>query len=322
MRVVDHEIWSAEFVQIAERAVLRSIEGWASGSPSLAAHVSTWIARFSDLVEPARYFTQAHSLPVLAFPWWLEKRIRGRADVEFQADLMFSTVSGYYFTRMIDDIMDDHEVPPAAVPALYPFHKQLMEPYCKYFPPFHPFWLEFDRLLMRTVEAASVEVSLQQIDEAAFVAVSARKPTAALIPVAAVCFRYERADLLQLWSDFFALYGRWHQMNDDLVDWSSDHQSGNHSWLLCEAERRRAHDEPVSLWMGREGYEWTRGLMDSWMDDAIAAAQALGAPELTLYLEMRKRAFSCYINRMTRTAAAYARLLQVDAASSKHTARD
>jgi hypothetical protein len=322
MRVVDHEIWSPEFVQIAEQAVGRSLDAWASGSPSLAAHVSTWIARFSDLVEPARYFTQAYSLPVLAFPWWLEKRIRGQADVEFQADLMFSTVSGYYFTRMLDDIMDGHEVPPAAVPALYSFSKQLVEPYYKYFPAPHSFWREFDRLLMRTVEAASAEVTLQQIDESAFLAVSARKPTAALIPVAAVCFRCERADLLQLWSDFFTLYSRWHQMNDDLVDWRVDHQSGNHTWLLCEAERRRAHDEPVSLWMGREGYEWTRGLMNSWMDDMMAAAHALDTPELTLYLEMRKRAFSCYIDRMIGTAAAYARLLQLDTASSKHKARD
>ena len=315
MRVVDHKIWSAEFLQIAEQATRRSIEAWASGSPSLAAHGSTWIARFSDLVEPARYFTQAYSLPVLAFPWWLEKRIRGQADVEFQADLMFSTVSGYYFARMIDDIMDGHGVPPAAVPALYLLHQQLIEPYYKYFPPPHAFWREFDRLLMRTAEATSVEASLQQIDESAFVAVSARKATAALIPVAAVCFRYERAELLQSWTDFFTLYSRWHQMNDDLVDWSADHRAGNHTWLLCEAERRRAHDEPVPLWMGRVGYQWTRGLMDSWMNDAIAAAQELGAPELMLYLEMRKRAFSCYINRMIRTAAAYARLLQVDAAS-------
>jgi len=315
MRVVDHEIWSPDFVQTAERAVTRSLDSWASVSPSLAAHVSMWLSRFANQIQPAEYFTQPYSLPVLALPWWLEKRIRGHADAEFQADLMFSTVSGYYFTRMLDDMMDGHEVPPAAVPALYPFHKQLVEPYYKYFPPSHPFWREFDRLLMRTVEAASVEVTLQEIDESAFLSVSARKPTAALIPVAAVCFRYEQVDLLQSWSDFFTLYGRWHQMNDDLVDWSVDYGAGNRTWLLCEAERRRAHDEPVSLWMGREGYKWTKGIMGTWMDEVIAVASVLGAPELMLYLEMRKQTFSRYINRMIGTAAAYARLLQLDAAS-------
>ena len=55
--------------------------------------------------------------------------------------------------------------------------------------------------------------------------------------------------------------------------------------------------------------------MGTWMDEVIAVASVLGAPELMLYLEMRKQTFSRYINRMIGTAAAYARLLQLDAAS-------
>ena len=317
MRVVDEEIWTSDFMRTAEQAANRAIDDLGRLSPTLAAHVSNWLSQLSDVSDPSEYFTRPYSLPVLALPWWLEKRICGEVDSDFQTDLMYSTISGYYFTRMLDDVMDGHQFQRAALPALFAFHKQLIDPYYKYFSSTHPFWREFERMLMTTAEAASLEATLAGIDAATFLAVSARKSIAALIPVAAVCFRYDRPALLQSWEDFFTLYGRWHQMHDDLFDWSKDLEAANNTWLLCEAERQRRQGESVSVWMGREGYKWAEGVMECWMGELITTAGALESKELLRYLKMRRLSFSRDINRMIATAAAFARLLQVDSYCSE-----
>lgn len=258
-----------------------------------------------DVSRPADYFTQLQSLPLLALPWWLEESFRGAVDSGFQADLIYATINFYYFTRILDDLMDGHAIGAAALPSMHPFHCRFMRSYFRYFGADSVFWGHFDRLLAITVETAAAEAVAREIDREDFLRVSARKTAAAMIPAAAVCARYDRTDLLEPWESLFAMFGRWHQMRDDLLDWSEDAKSGSATWLLTEAERRRGETEPVAAWMGREGLVWVKSVMRAWMDETLAAAAGLGSEKLTTYLVLRDEEFTGQIDRMIGVAEAF-----------------
>lgn len=229
---------------------------------------------------------------------------------------MYSSISGYYFARMLDDIMDGHQIQRAAIPALYPFHTQFLSTYFKYFQHSDPFWPKFKQSFMTAAEAATVEATLECICEAEFVKVSARKTVAGVIPIAAVCFHCCRPDLLPTWEKLFALLARWHQMRDDLLDWSTDYKLDNRTWVLSEAERRRADGESVAEWMGREGLKWGQSVMECWINEAVTMASGLGSPALVRYLKQRKESFSSYLDTLIATAVGFARLLQLDPSPS------
>jgi hypothetical protein len=304
--------WPADFLMTANRAAQIAISNLSSGSSLLSEQALKWLGTRCDLSEPGTYFTRAQSLPILAFPWWLEQSIHCSVDAEFQSDLMYSSINGYYFTRMLDDIMDGHDIERAVMPALYPLHMRFMSPYLKYFSSRNAFWDHFERILMITVDAVAGESTLKDLTEDDFVQFSARKPAAAVIPMAAVCSYYGRLDLLHPWENMFMSLGKWHQMSDDLRDWSSDYKSGNCTWLLAEAGRRRGDGESVPAWMGREGFEWVKAVIEKLMEDTMQAASALNSPGLVLYLQRRSELFSRQIHNMMATAAAYQELLQID----------
>ena len=66
----------------------------------------------------------------------------------FQEDIAYSTFSGYYAIRLIDNITDRDG--PKELPALLPtagyFHWRFLQPYIRYFPDGHAFWPEFHRV--------------------------------------------------------------------------------------------------------------------------------------------------------------------------------
>lgn len=312
MRYLEREIWPQHFQAAAERATRRALADLGGRSPALGESASRWLSLRCDPQHPEAYFTHSQGVPVLALPWWLEDCIRGEVHAEFQTDLMYSTVSGYCFIRMLDDVMDGHEVDRAALPALHPFHLQFVKTYHSYFPALHPFWQEFERILMTTAEAVTAEAILKDFHESDFLEVSARKPAAVVIPMAAVCFRYGRPDLLSPWEKFFTLFARWHQMRDDLLDWNIDGEAGCQTWLLCEAERRRKAGESVAMWMGREGFQWVKAIMDRWMEESVRAADGLNSPAVVNYLHMRRDSFSLQLESMLQTAALSRKLLSLD----------
>jgi hypothetical protein len=203
---------------------------------------------------------------------------------------MYSMVNLYYFTRMLDDVMDGHEIEPALLPALHPFHVRFMSRYHRHFGPESPFWREFDRLLAITVETTATEATLSEFTAGDFLNSTALKATAAAIPIAAVCVRFDRLDLLRPWETMFSLFAKWHLMRDDLLDWGADAKAGNPTWLLSEAQRRRSDG-----------------------DETIAAAAVLNSPGLLNYLQERERLFSLEIDSMIAMAEACQALRKVDA---------
>ena len=56
----------------------------------------------------ADYFCKPHAFPMLQLPWWLERTLRPAPDLALQRDLARSTMCGYYYIRMIDNVMDGH----------------------------------------------------------------------------------------------------------------------------------------------------------------------------------------------------------------------
>jgi hypothetical protein len=314
MHNLDPAIWEPELAATAERAVRRVIAELEEQAPKLADQLLGWLALRCDILTPENYFLNPQGLPLLALPWWLERSIQGKVDLDFQADLMYSSVNLYYSARMLDDLMDGHAVDPATLPGLYPFYLHFQGTYFKHFEASDDFWRHFERMAMTTAEVTSVDHRLEQITEADYAQFSARKTLLAAAPLVAVCFRYGRPELLAAWENIFAVFGRWHQMRDDLLDWSEDWKQGSSTWILSEAERRKSAGESVPLWMGREGFACAADRMQRWMDEMVAAAAALGSPELMLYLSERGRSGSRQIDHMRETAATWAKLLALDTA--------
>jgi Polyprenyl synthetase len=257
------------------------------------------------------YFAHAEAMPLFALPWWLEASIRGEVDETLQAHLMASGMHGYLFIRMLDDAMDGHEVDRSSLPALHLFSFHFQSTLFRYFPADHPFWNHFERSLAATAEAESADLNLREVSEKDFLRITSRKSAAALIPLAAVCCHYGRLDLLPAWEEFLTLFSRWHQMRDDVVDWSEDHEGGHATWILAEAQRRKAASESVPVWMGRTGLDWAAGTMDRWMVQIKAAAGKLNSPELSRYLDARKSYFSRQIAAKIKLAALYESLLHL-----------
>lgn len=305
-------MWTSDFLMTARTAARRALADLQGNSPLLADRASKWLASRCNLDQPESYFIHPQAVPILALPWWLETSIRGCADPTFQTDLMYSTINGYYFTRIVDDLMDGHYVDHAVLPSLYFFIMKFQCIYYKYFSRTDLFWSEFERLLLETAVSAAADCALEDVGEKAFVQISARKSAAGAIPMAAVCYRYNRPELLVPWEGFFRRFGCWHQMRDDLADWSDDSENGRQTWLLSEAQRQRAVNESIPAWMGHAGFQWAFEKMEEWMEEMLAAGEGLSSPELINYLSERRESCRREITALVNMAAAYARVLQLD----------
>ena len=180
MRYLEREIWPQHFQAAAERRHGVPFRIWAVG-PLPSGRARRGGSPYAVTRSTRSLFYAFAGSTCSRLPWWLEDCIRGEVHAEFQTDLMYSTVSGYCFIRMLDDVMDGHEVDRAALPALHPFHLQFVKTYHSYFPALHPFWQEFERILMTTAEAVTAEAILKDFHESDFLEVSARKPAPIII---------------------------------------------------------------------------------------------------------------------------------------------
>ena len=224
--------------------------------------------------EPADYFTHPEAFPMLLLPWWMEESINGAPDTTFQAEIAYSTVCGYYFVRLLDDLMDGESPPSAPVlPAMIVLHTEFQQTYGRLFPADHPFWRSFTRYSFEAAETASADAALDSVDLDQFARVSSRKIAGAKVPLAAVGHRYGRADLLDRWSDMVDLLGRWHQMRNDVQGWVSDRERGRATYFLSEAGRRSAGGESVPEWVARDGLDWATQQLDGWMNELLVLAR-------------------------------------------------
>jgi hypothetical protein len=313
----DRGRWDPTLASVVQSAALRTLSDLDLQAPSLAKEVVKWLGSHCDVARPHEYFTHPQSLPFLALPFWLETSFRGIADLDFQYDLIYASVNGYYFARMLDDVTDGHEVSPTVLPALGIFHMNLQRSFSHCFDWAHAFWDFFRSVWSASAEITSIDLKSHEISEADFMQHSGRKTIGGTLPIGAVCYRYDRCDLLPKWLGFFDKLARWNQMQDDFRDWGKDCSAGRTTWLLCEARRRKAADQSIAGWMGREGVDWATHQLHVWMNELVADAQLLESDQLVKYLHFRSTIFAEQTNTIKRSIEAWAACLESVAREAK-----
>ncbi len=258
-------------------------------APLMLVRLTPWMRRLAGSDRPQDYFTHPLAFPSLWLPLWLEQALQVDPPPDWRVDIAYSTICGYYFIRLVDNLMDGNAGDePALLPALQFFHSRFQGIYQHYFPADHPFWEEvFFPVWVGSAQATMQDAALATIDEAQFWQFSAQKVGAARIPLAAVAYRFDAPARLEDWFRFVHRLGGWHQLFNDLLGWQLDLQRGTVTYFLSEAGRRCAPGESIAEWVVREGFAWAVDRLRQWMLDLQAVAAGLGSPGLIDYLARR-----------------------------------
>jgi hypothetical protein len=279
----------SEIITQSTQRLLNELE---ATTPNMAEPVSAWMRALAGGHAPEAYFKHPLAFPTLLMPWWLEESLHAEMDLDFQADIAYSSINGYYFIRMIDNVMDDDsETEKKLLPALAFFHTEFQTAYHKHFAPAHPFWELYRSVWFGTAQAAIHDASVGEITLEMFEQASAQKVSAALIPVAAVCYKYQRPELIAPWSKFVHRIGMWHQGFNDIFDWHKDSANGSQTYFLSEAKRLKRENETVTEWIIRDGFAQGCDTMRTWMQEAQHLAKTLNNATLVQYLEERAELF-------------------------------
>ena len=289
----------------AERRLRAELEDLA---PFMAEQVSAWIEELFGGASLCEAFTRPSAFPILPLPGWVEESFDA-ADESRQAELAYSSMGGYLYIRLIDNLMDaDAPGDPRLLPALNFLSTVFTRPYQAWFPRSHPFWAHFERIWIGTAEVTMQDARLAEVDLDLFRTVSARKTGAAKIPVAAICHLHDRLDHLAWWEEFVEAFGVWHQFQNDLQSWQRDLATGASTYVLSEARRRRVQGEPVAGWLIREGLGWAMDILQDWMTDLMELSGPLGSPGLGAYLTLRQEMLDVQTKAVRSGAEAVRRL--------------
>ncbi|MEX1021332.1 MAG: hypothetical protein WDZ49_16850 [Litorilinea sp.] len=269
--------------------------------PFMAQQAASWFTQLAGTARPADYFLHPLAFPMLLLPWCMEQTLRDAPDADFQANLIYSSINGYYFIRMIDNVMDGHgETERQQLPMLGVFHSQFHAVYQQYFESQHPFWGHFHQIGIQSAESALRDAALSDIDSNAFATIAGRKVIGGKIPLAAVAYRYQRPDLFQKWQPFYDQLGCWHQMYNDLFGWIKDLQNETPTYFLCEGRRRKPPAQSMAAWVIHEGFDWGMQYLENGMGELLDLAQQLHSRELVDYLHTRRRLMVSQTAQITR----------------------
>jgi hypothetical protein len=258
--------------------------------PHLSQDVSTWMDAIAPGGEAANYLSDPLMFPIVQLPAWLLQTLTGRPDADFLSDISYSTVSGYYQIRLLDNVRDRHgTIEASLLPAAGFFEQEFRSVYQNYFSPEHPFWDCFERFWAATSASVEKEATLRDMELEDFREIAADKFAAAKIPLSAVAYRCHRPDVLPLWLHFCDEFARATQSLDDLFDWQDDLQGGRCTYFLAEAARRKEKHESTESFILREGF--SRGaqcLREQTMLVRELAAQ-LNCRAVIQYLDQREQ---------------------------------
>ncbi len=259
--------------------------------PLSKSFLKDWLKYLSGTKDAADYYRHMPISPMFWFPWFLEKSFTKTPIPALQADLVESTVNGYYYIRLIDNLTDHHAtVELELLPALGIFHTQFQQPYQKYFDHAHPFWEFFRATWFHSADVTIMDTKSVQPDQKQFIERAAQKICAIKIPLAAVAYVYDRPEDIQPWSQLVDDFGRWHQMNSDLFHWHEDLSQEVPTYFLFEAQSRKTTGESPADWVLREGFQWGLNLLEVWMAGVLEQARKLNNQDLIEYLLYRQAA--------------------------------
>lgn len=285
-------MYSPALTTLLDQALTRLDDELRVAMPGSAPQLIAWTEQLAGASSRRHYFQHPVAFPSLLLPWWVLHRLlapKQAVDLDMQATLVYSTINGYYHIRLIDNLMDAHAtVEKQLLPALNFFHTQFQSAYHLFFSADHPFWPDFRQIWFLSAETAMRDAELGSIDLETFRRISSQKVCAAKIPIAAVCYYYNRQDLFAPWARFVDLFGCWHQMFNDIFDWHKDTSNQTVTYFLSEADRRRQPGEAVAAWVAHEGFSWGVAVLQAWMEELHQVAKDLDCPALVDYLRLRQ----------------------------------
>lgn len=297
--------------QLIDQAIERMLDAMRHEAPHIARQTEQWVKGLAGTERPGDYFRHPLAFPMLLLPWWMEQTLHPNPDLRFQADLIYSSINGYYYIRMIDNVMDGHStVEQQLLPVVGLFHTHFHAVYHAYFAHGHPFWLLFRSICLQSAESAVRDAALGEIDLATFRQIAGKKVVGGKIPLAAVSHRYEVPHLYEHWQEFYDKLGCWHQMYNDLFGWLKDLRNQTPSYFLSEARRRKQPGQTPAEWVIHEGFSWGLALLSNWLGELQALAAELNSPELMAYLQDRQTLLQGQSATATRTLRSLDRLLQ------------
>ena len=313
---VPEEHFPAALAHLLDEALTRLRRELRDRLPLTADAAWEWICGQSLTGSPSGAFRdlRAH---IALFPFLAARCGCGAADPKFESDLIFSTINGYYYCRLLDDVMDCHgEGTNRLAPVLGFFHVNFQAPYAVWFAPEHPFQEEFRKNWLAMADATCAGVERQEIDEDRFVRVASRKIAGIEVPLAAACFYRFGVCRVRAWSEMFRAFACFNEMQDAMFDWQQDLSPAEPTYLTSEAARRKGASESAAAWIVREGLEWADRVASGWMREAQKRAALLDSPELCAFLGFREEQARIYWRRMVPRLAqlrALADLLEPDA---------
>jgi hypothetical protein len=254
-------------------------------SPLSAPEIQAWMARQNAPDPPELSFSRlkAHFLLI---PRFLELSIRGSADPEFQRQLVYSSLNAYYFARLLDNVADGQAPENASLlPMAAFFHYNFQTVYARCFELDSPFWACFRRLWIGMADVTVWASRSSMFSESDLRNATAGRIAAVKIPVAAVCFRYGRKDLLDRWFEFYDAFCCAHELLDDLIDCFSDIAAGRASYLLSETNRHRRFGETIESYLLRGGLEQGYAAVLEWLAEAQRLAEPLESELLMKFVQ-------------------------------------
>jgi hypothetical protein len=261
-------------------------------APFLAQALYSWACRISPDGEPSGHFQHPRMFPLLQLPDWVAETLPVSRDPEFHQAVTYSSLCGYYYTRLVDNFIDDdigtNDEHRSLLPIAGFLAGEFQFAYYRYFPRQHGFWNLYRKIWAQAAESTAHDAALHSVSEDDFDLISSRKFAAAGIPVAAACYFYESPAAVARWMKLTHALARWSQMFDDLLDWQQDQQQARATWFLSEAERRKRPSESVEQWIVYAGGAWGFGLLDCWMEEMREQSRVLGSPGLQEFLLQRE----------------------------------
>lgn len=273
------------FDAIVEAAADRLTAVLKRETPSLGSRVLPWLGELSRTGRLVDYFTNPRRFPILLLPWWAVEDTPSRDDRQFHEDVALSTMSGYCYIRLLDDLMDRRGVPGLdLLPAAGVFHLEFQSAYQRHFAPDSPFW---DTFRTRWLQGADATHAPATIDAAGLEARAEANLGPALIPITAACLHAGVPERIERWRPVILELARLEQFLDDVVDWQDDHERGQPNLLLAEWTAKAPSGEPALSWVVREGYVWGLETARARLSAAVGLVEPLGSQGLLRYLADR-----------------------------------
>lgn len=252
------------------------------GMPGLADRAVAWLRSLTTTGRSGDYFRHPRRFPMLRLPWWA---VQDRpVEDALLADVVRSTMAGYWLVRLLDDLVDrEPRTPAELLPLSVLLQLEFMAGYERRFPPHSPFWVLLRDRWLRLADATVAPGPSPTPDD--LLARSRATIGAVVIPLRALTLAASVPERFEPWAEAVERLAEIEQTIDDLTDWQVDFERGQPNILLAEGARRVGSGLPA--WVVREGWRVGLDLARALIDRARPGLMALGSAPLVAFVEAR-----------------------------------